>query len=372
MCKIWIWAIILILSGLLFSCNSKKESSSGWNGEIKTKNGVTYVKNPDTPFYGDAAVSLVEEMTIGNKGDEKYIFTNISDLAVDSEDNIYVLDTRKAHIKVFNPEGIYIRTIGQKGQGPGELRFPTGIQLLFREIMIYDYGLRKLFFFTREGQFLTQAKTTDLFRFYKIKKDEHGNYYGYTGGFRREMHLKKFNSKFETLAVIDVLRFSEEEPPDSIYFVLTEQNRLIWANSQHYDIHILDEEGNLTRKITKECKPLKISEQYKENILKNRKNSESSEIPPPPLPVFAKNFPFIMSLESDEIGRIYVGTYHKPENGQGNFFDIFDPEGKYIAKIPLNSERTSPLVWKKNKLYMRKVTEDGNIVVKRYTLKWEI
>ena len=98
MSKIRIWCVILILSGLLCSCNSKKESSSEWKGEIKIKNEVTYVKNPDTPFYGEAAVSLEEEITIGNKDREEYVFSNISDLAIDSEDNIYVLDTRKAHI----------------------------------------------------------------------------------------------------------------------------------------------------------------------------------------------------------------------------------------------------------------------------------
>ena len=56
--------IILFFSALmmLVSCQQQKAK---WKGTIKEENGVTIVKNPKKPIYGEDVFSLEEELTIG-------------------------------------------------------------------------------------------------------------------------------------------------------------------------------------------------------------------------------------------------------------------------------------------------------------------
>jgi hypothetical protein len=55
------------------------------------------------------------------EGDPTYQFGQIGFIAVDSRGEIYVTDTQTQNIRVFNPQGEYLRTIGRPGAGPGEL-----------------------------------------------------------------------------------------------------------------------------------------------------------------------------------------------------------------------------------------------------------
>jgi len=49
---------------------------------------------------------LEEELSIGEKeGKEEYIFSYITDIGVDEEERIYIIDSKESHIKVFNRMG---------------------------------------------------------------------------------------------------------------------------------------------------------------------------------------------------------------------------------------------------------------------------
>jgi len=68
-------------------------------------------------------------------------------------------------------------------------------------------------------------------------------------------------------------------------------------------------------------------------------------------------------LNIDDAGRIFVETYERATNESGYYYDVFDSEGKYIAKIPL---KTTPRVLKKkDKLYKIEEDEDGSKYIKR-------
>ncbi len=71
---------------------------------------------------------------------------------------------------------------------------------------------------------------------------------------------------------------------------------------------------------------------------------------------------------SDE-GKIFVMTWERVADGDGFYYDIFDSEGKCIAKIPL---KITPQVIKKNKLYTIEEDEEGYQYVKRYKVTWKI
>jgi hypothetical protein len=61
----------------------------------------------------------------GTRG-ENDSFGRVAGLAVDSAGRMYVWDTILLHVSVFDTGGNFLRTIGRKGEGPGEFNNPRG------------------------------------------------------------------------------------------------------------------------------------------------------------------------------------------------------------------------------------------------------
>jgi hypothetical protein len=152
--KIKAFPIILFLSAFILFVSCEKQKP-GWKGTIEEENGVTIIKNPKEPIYKEGVFSLEEELSIGeSEGREEYMFSQIRDIAVDNEERIYILDVKEGHLKVFDRKGVYIKTIGKKGQGPGELEYPLSVFITGQNgIMINDIRNRRLAFFSKGGRF---------------------------------------------------------------------------------------------------------------------------------------------------------------------------------------------------------------------------
>ena len=131
---------------------------------------------------------------------------------------------------------------------------------------------------------------------------------------------------------------------------------IICGFSESYEFQILDSEGKTIRKFSKDYAPIEISEEEKEK----RKLPQSSELP--------RYFPAFQDFSVDEEGRIFVQTYERQIDENKFYYDIFDPKGRYLAKIPL---KMKPLFWKKNKLYTIDESEEGFQFVKRYKVTWK-
>ena len=92
--------ILIILPFLLllgFSINQKPQ----WKGKIEEENGVKVIKNPKDPLFGEIEFELEEDLSIGNEEDENYLFYRSVRIAVDSEENIFVLDRGNCRIQKY-------------------------------------------------------------------------------------------------------------------------------------------------------------------------------------------------------------------------------------------------------------------------------
>lgn len=71
---------------------------------------------------------LVERIVIGlfERGPEDW-FGQISAIAVDRLGRVYVADTYITDVRVFDSAGVYVRSLGRKGRGPGEFLWPDGL-----------------------------------------------------------------------------------------------------------------------------------------------------------------------------------------------------------------------------------------------------
>ncbi len=362
-------SIVIFFSVIIIFVSCQKQKAK-WKGSIEKVDGVTVVKNPKEPMYSENTVSLKEKLSIGEaEGSEEYMFSQIRSIAVDDEENIYVFDRKEFHIKVFDKDGEYLRTFGKKGQGPGEFNFPSGVFITPQnEIMVADR--RILHFFNLQGEFIKSLSAARIQFFGRTSIDSQSSIYVMTGTINMEKgtslyELKKFDSNLNFLNTVTSIPGPKTgEPFDPFipvfFWKIDENDNIIYGYQKNYEFLVFTPEGKLIKKIVKEHTPLKITEEEKE---------ESPGDSLPPLKYALSGFHtafFTFSL--DEEGRIIVQTWEKTEDRERYYYDIFDPEGKYIAKV---SFKFRPQIWKKHKLYTIEEDEEGYQYIKRYDVTWK-
>ena len=72
-----------------------------------------------------------EYVKIGvNEGPPHAMFGHIADVALDSFNNVYILDSEYNTVRVYDIGGTYLSSFGRAGNGPGELYEPESISLI--------------------------------------------------------------------------------------------------------------------------------------------------------------------------------------------------------------------------------------------------
>src|SRR5688572_1761398 len=91
--------------------------------------------------------------SVGKEDGEHWeILSGVRWVAFDARDHLYVLDGGNHRVLVFDANGRFVRSISQKGQGPGELMAPTGMTVTTDgTIVVSDGGRRAYSLFNREG-----------------------------------------------------------------------------------------------------------------------------------------------------------------------------------------------------------------------------
>jgi hypothetical protein len=109
-------------------------------------------------IYRTGAVRLIEEVRITDKElPEGLVFQNPLGIAVDPQGRVYVADAGAEHIKVFGPDGRFIRTIGRKGQGPGEFQGPEFVEVGGGRIFVWESMNRRTSILDAGGAFITST-----------------------------------------------------------------------------------------------------------------------------------------------------------------------------------------------------------------------
>ncbi len=108
-------------AALLTGCGSDVDPS-GFTPDtvVETIGDTTVVRTLSGSVWGTEA-TLVPEITIGRlDGPEEYLFGIIRSIAVGDDGTVYVLDLQAQHVRVFDSLGVYVETLGRRGEGPGE------------------------------------------------------------------------------------------------------------------------------------------------------------------------------------------------------------------------------------------------------------
>jgi len=346
--------------------------------QVKTVDGVQVIKNPKKPAPPkDALIKMIleENFSIGEGESEEEMFSEITSVAVDNDGNIYILDRKEKTVKVFDSAGKYVRKFGKQGQGPGEMNMPIVVQITpNNELVVEDAVNRKLIFFSSEGEFLKSISTAKAAGLAAIAIDSKGNLVGQQvvpAEKKLIREVKKYDKDLNPLFTIDALDFTSliegKINPYHLasFYVLDREDNIIYGYPEEYEIKIFNPEGKLIRRILKEYDPVKITKEDQEEFM-DRLPAEAAMIKD--RIEFPKSFPAYQSFSRDDQGRIFVRTFEKGKKEREYFFDVFDAEGMYITKIPLDVE---PRMWKGEKLYAIEETEDGFQVLRCYSIRWE-
>ena len=139
------FAIVSFFILLFAACGEKTPSA-----KIETINGVQHILNLETPLHPEKSVTFEEELAINEEdANGNIILYKPSLIAIDSEGNICIFDSQDFSIKVFSPEGTFVKSIGRQGEGPGEFQsigpmkfFPDGRLLVLDHFLIRRENFR--------------------------------------------------------------------------------------------------------------------------------------------------------------------------------------------------------------------------------------
>jgi hypothetical protein len=331
---------------------------------------------------GKLHLELIRVWGGDNEEDENKFFNTPSSVAIDGNNWVYISDWHDHCIKVFDNSGRYLRTLGRKGQGPGDLYGPKQIVITpERDLLVFESGGLRFQWFSSEGkskQILKYKNTVDwmsvtagnsiaLYDSYKsfmhktlisiIDKNgkvlkEFGRYNdkakNYIDAESLKFSIDQYNNIYAANMGVPVIR--KYTPEGKLQLVITFETPLeipveIALNSKGDEIERIEEiEQDEEPKITKN--------EYGVSIQSNKGNKK-------------KRHGICLALGPDSQNRIYVvtrrrnltnieesGTYvygsvsrlHRDkvnydivENIDVNQLLVFDSTGKIIAQAPMTT-----------------------------------
>ena len=116
-------SLILLLAACQASDNTDNTSAPTIVEHPNGMRSVSYNSVEPEPHH-----QLVEDLRIGTaSGSPDETFGEIRAFSIDSDGNVYVLDGQAQDVRVFDPNGSYLRRIVRRGRGPAEIEGANGL-----------------------------------------------------------------------------------------------------------------------------------------------------------------------------------------------------------------------------------------------------
>jgi hypothetical protein len=376
--------ISFLMITLIISCGPKQEKI-----ERYIEDGVEVIVNHIEPYKIEGVPSMLhleEEFTIDTEKDHiaERGLVDIENFDVGSEGNIYCLYNRSREncIFKFGNNGDFVDAFGRRGRGPGEINDTMFMSINSRdEILIQNFFEPKLIVLSNNGKLINEISAPANLPYVKQMKNE--NFFIYelssSGPGAGQAVWSVFNPEFEKIKDLekqgiqgDGSKFAYERHVS----YATDEKIYIGKKSQPYEVRVYDSAGDLKRIIKKDYETIKVSDEYKKEIIKLREDMKKKGIPPPPAKLyFPEYWPAFKELFADETGWLFVMTYEISSNPREFVYDIFNPDGIFIGKMSLDNYRGTyrpfPVKAINNRIYCIREKESGYKELVVYKMKWE-
>jgi hypothetical protein len=313
----------------------------------------------DVPLPGQP----VEVFRIGrDQGESWETLSQVRDVTFDDGDNIYIADGGSSSVLVYDSHGRFVRRIGRRGGGPGELRAASSIQVTAsRRVVISDRGQAALVVYDSAGNHLrnigVQHVAGGVRGLYELGADRL-LLFGVSppGESRKGSALIVDPDSEVTRPVLDfpippMLTFrvgtgestllvsrTPEYGPDP--FVRATRDGTIYAQYEtEYRIRIFDTAGAQQRVIERPVLPRPVGDAEKQAWERRRQDlyvvATGRPGPAPPMSYdvpFAAQMSIVTGLIVDPVGRLWVQR-RLPDGAPEGPIDLLTTGGEYIGTL---------------------------------------
>jgi hypothetical protein len=307
-------------------------------------------------------INFIKDLSIkSDENDELKSFLMVEGVDADSRGNIYALAAREYKIQVYSPKGEYLRTIGKKGQGPGELEMPFYI-LLDKDdnLYVFDYTKSAFVVFSPEGKYIRNISTKGQYREIpdRIVFDSRGNFIIGSdrireNSFKISRYDKDFNQGEDLYVKTGLVSWLQKgggvtiQAPrytPGVVWAMDDKENIFVCYNKTYDIEVYSPEKKLIRTVTRKFTPEKVPEEEIEQIVKQSRGMLAErDIPrfkPPVRRLFVVD------------GYLFVQKWVKSDKA---IFDVFDEYRNYEEEISLDF---LPRICKNGYVYTVKASQD--------------
>jgi hypothetical protein len=335
---------------LMPACGTRGDSV-----ERTQENGIEVVQNHRLPYRlkgTPVSVRLDEELAIDTERADlaKLEVEDIWGFDVNSQGEIFIFQPPMSagkFISKFDERGGFVTSFAPKGQGPGEIQWPIFHKILSVDgIPILDMTSRKLVVFDKNGSVLRETavlleiKGSSMllelpnknYLYRKVEVDPSQQYPSLN------LSYSLISPEFKEIRELDQVQIPHPFSAPKIRFPLpmtawavAGRHIFVGSSEKGYEIRVYDWDGNFVRKIRKEFAAVPFPESKKLAVLWALESPQLS-----PLKnrlVFPDPSPPFQHLFCDDEGRLYVMTYETGEKPGEYLFDIFNPDGVFIARM---------------------------------------
>ena len=380
---------------------------------VETIGDTTVVRTLSGSVWGTEAI-LVPEITIGQvDGPEDYLFGIIRSIAVADNGAVYVLDGQAQHVRVFDSLGVYVETLGRRGEGPGEFTAAEAVAALpDGRLAVRDpENQRVTVFGPGRGEMAEWRYTGGVSTFSPLYADTRGRTFLLAGDVSRVdeivmeiIVLGPDGTHLDTLPEPSSdyeAPYVRAEAPGGLsvtygvpftprfHWTFHPSGHFLTGLSNDYRIDLARDDGVLRIERSQDPVPASDAERtYQRDltVARIRRSLPGWDWDGPAIP---GHKPFFRALRAGRDGRIWVrlstaghpvdNAYHDPDD-PGSFpvtweeetrYDVFEPDGTYLGVVVAPDEFTSFPVPVFGSDHVWAVTEDEQGVqrVVRYRIR---
>ena len=338
-----ILAILIISMMILISCGKKAVEEK----VVADKDGVKNYTNTSIPTDPTAKLELKKIFTISGENDEDSlaVFNKPLSLTTDKDGNIYILDMNSMSLKKFDKNGKFVKSIGRRGQGPGELFYPSFVMMIEDTLTIMSQGQKKISRFTTDGDFINDKRMEMDIQLPKTYDNK--NIVSYTVVFNQNETSPKIKFSLSLLdknlkvtnafekKEIDIQDFAQGKVNISdllIPFIPANNKVYLSENDDNqYKINIYDMGGKKISTIKKQYKRIKNTTEEKEEFQSYMdNNNQGMNGGGMKLENFKKAFSTMYYDKYDRL--LVVPEVDRKDDKEGAYIDIFK-DGVFLNRV---------------------------------------